>query len=272
MIKSTGTLRYNQNPIRTCGKCSRLFLHVGINKRDNCEECHKVTAELMPAAMRQNRTNHVHPSHRLQIVCRECGKDAIVWGSSRSAGLYCTRKCAAVARARRRREQGRTLDAMVGGVQENSGKAVSAGVLKWLQVVRRAQVRAAMSFICRACGRQVRRNDLRGTRDNDICAMCSRDASIHASRAQRRALAPKSRKNKTFRMAIYNRDNWTCYLCGVTVEACKEYKPTQATLDHVTPLSKGGLDTEENCKTCCQACNSRKGGRTHKPGAMRILR
>ena len=57
---------------------------------------------------------------------------------------------------------------------------------------------------------------------------------------------------------VFERDNWTCYLCGIKVERAKQYKPNRATIDHVIPLSKGGSHTYDNVKTCCNWCNCSK--------------
>lgn len=61
------------------------------------------------------------------------------------------------------------------------------------------------------------------------------------------------------RLLVYKRDKYTCYLCGCKVVRSKDYRPDQATLDHVIPLDKGGPHTYENVKTCCHKCNSEKG-------------
>lgn len=61
---------------------------------------------------------------------------------------------------------------------------------------------------------------------------------------------------------VFERDNWTCYLCGVKVERAKQYKPNRATVDHVIPLSKGGSHTYDNVKTCCNWCNCSKHDKT----------
>lgn len=57
---------------------------------------------------------------------------------------------------------------------------------------------------------------------------------------------------------VFNRDNWTCVYCGVKVVQSRQYKPNQATIDHVIPLSKGGTHTIDNVVTSCQSCNSTK--------------
>ena len=45
---------------------------------------------------------------------------------------------------------------------------------------------------------------------------------------------------------------YACAHCGVTADL---------TMDHVTPLSKGGRNTIENIQVLCRACNSSKGNR-----------
>lgn len=54
------------------------------------------------------------------------------------------------------------------------------------------------------------------------------------------------------RIAVYERDNYTCLHCG-SVE--------NLSLDHIHPYSRGGEDTLENLQTLCRSCNSKKGAR-----------
>jgi len=56
--------------------------------------------------------------------------------------------------------------------------------------------------------------------------------------------------SKKLRQMVYQRDGWQCAYCG---------SDEQLTLDHITPLSAGGEDTEENLATCCLPCNLSKG-------------
>ena len=75
---------------------------------------------------------------------------------------------------------------------------------------------------------------------------------------QTRAL---SRKN------ILLRDRNTCQYCGETMQ------PSELTLDHVVPRSRGGNSTWENLVACCHGCNRRKGNRLlNEIDDMRLLR
>lgn len=51
------------------------------------------------------------------------------------------------------------------------------------------------------------------------------------------------------------RDNSTCQYCGAI---------TDLTVDHITPVSKGGLWEWSNLVTACNTCNGRKGSKTLK--------
>src|SRR3979490_2339176 len=61
---------------------------------------------------------------------------------------------------------------------------------------------------------------------------------------ERRSL---SRKN------ILLRDHSTCQYCG------KQYAPSELTLDHVVPRSRGGESSWDNLVACCKRCNHKKG-------------
>lgn len=87
---------------------------------------------------------------------------------------------------------------------------------------------------------------------------------------------PPSWKNRKFRTMIFYRDNFKCHLCGKQVT--EEYPPgffnniytndidfdpgLIASIDHITPRSKGGHDFPSNLITACCHCNKGRGNRT----------
>jgi 5-methylcytosine-specific restriction endonuclease McrA len=56
------------------------------------------------------------------------------------------------------------------------------------------------------------------------------------------------------RKRLFDDAQGICYLCNKPIE----FK-TDATIDHVTPLSRGGKDCYENLKIAHRKCNGRKG-------------
>lgn len=55
---------------------------------------------------------------------------------------------------------------------------------------------------------------------------------------------------------VFLRDRYECQYCGIKV------KESEATLDHVQPLSLGGKSTWDNLSTACKPCNYRKSNKT----------
>jgi 5-methylcytosine-specific restriction endonuclease McrA len=67
-----------------------------------------------------------------------------------------------------------------------------------------------------------------------------------------------SRKN------ILRRDSHRCQFCGRS--------DLTLTIDHVTPISRGGEDTWENLVCACVRCNNKKGDRTPEESMMPLRR
>jgi 5-methylcytosine-specific restriction endonuclease McrA len=75
---------------------------------------------------------------------------------------------------------------------------------------------------------------------------------------------------------VYLRDQYYCCYCSAPVTK------SQATMDHVLPISKGGKTNWENIVTACGSCNSRKGNKTgpewkprykpYRPGYYELVR
>jgi 5-methylcytosine-specific restriction endonuclease McrA len=77
------------------------------------------------------------------------------------------------------------------------------------------------------------------------------------------------RKNAQIAYSKYNvhlRDNFTCQYCS------KVLNQKTATVDHVTPKSRGGKNTWENTVTSCGTCNNKKDSKTPKEANMVLLR
>jgi hypothetical protein len=71
--------------------------------------------------------------------------------------------------------------------------------------------------------------------------------------AGQRALMTQSLRNH-----IKERDDYTCQMCGLSTY---DEKNLLLEIDHIQPLSKGGITSEDNLQTLCWKCNRSKGSR-----------
>lgn len=63
------------------------------------------------------------------------------------------------------------------------------------------------------------------------------------------------------RLAIFERDGWTCQLCYTPVDPkLNKRHPMMASLDHIVPLSCGGTHEPSNVQLAHLICNIKKGG------------
>jgi len=71
------------------------------------------------------------------------------------------------------------------------------------------------------------------------------------------------------RAAIYERDGWTCMLCGDPIDRNRTYPDLMsASLDHLVPVSTGGTNAAENLQASHLICNL-KASNKKKAGALR---
>lgn len=79
------------------------------------------------------------------------------------------------------------------------------------------------------------------------------------SAAGQRALMTAS-----LRESIKQRDSFTCKYCSLSL---KDEPNLLLEVDHIKPVSKGGLSVEENLQTLCWRCNRAKSNKDHSPRA-----
>lgn len=73
-------------------------------------------------------------------------------------------------------------------------------------------------------------------------------------------ISPAARR---LRLLVYARDDFTCQHCGYHADPPAEYDGRytigKLTLDHIIPAYRGGLWRENNLRTLCRPCNSKRG-------------
>ena len=106
-------------------------------------------------------------------------------------------------------------------------------------------------FVCAECGE---RQFSSGSRARKFCCKGCRWRHMRRNRRARNRSAFVSDVNLS---EIAERDKWMCQLCGKKVKKAASFK-RQATLDHVIPISMGGMHEPFNCQLAHFDCNSKK--------------
>jgi len=88
---------------------------------------------------------------------------------------------------------------------------------------------------------------------NKFVVYLSEKIKFKKSAAGQRALMTSKLREK-----IKQRDGYTCKKCGLSVE--KEPN-LLLEIDHIIPIAKGGMTTEDNLQTLCWRCNRSKGAK-----------
>lgn len=88
---------------------------------------------------------------------------------------------------------------------------------------------------------------------NKFIVFLSEKIKFNKSVAGQRALMTSK-----LRQHIKERDGYTCKHCGASLE---QEPHLLLEIDHIIPVSKGGLTTEDNLQTLCWRCNRSKGAK-----------
>lgn len=111
---------------------------------------------------------------------------------------------------------------------------------------------------CQACGYTMKWIARRG-RWPLYCAPCRQ--AVNALRSATRYAGSYDRGD------VYRRDGWRCHICHRMVSRTQAWPhPQSASIDHLVPISLGGLDTIENVACAHLSCNVRKSNRTLAEG------
>jgi 5-methylcytosine-specific restriction endonuclease McrA len=87
---------------------------------------------------------------------------------------------------------------------------------------------------------------------------------FHAKQSRRRAREKNAFVETVNRKVVYERDNGICGICGELINlSYTAPHRLSVSIDHIIPLSKGGLHTYDNIQIAHYGCNSSKGNRLY---------
>ncbi len=209
-------------------------------------------AERQREYQRRYKEKHGHYQTRLYdrprqhvITCQRCGREAVV---TKRAARYCSHGCFYDARYGAQRPR---MDARTAARLKRHSKAL-ARLERAAAGVRGKGVWT--SGRCSQCGTEFVRHSF-----GSPVTHCSTTCRRRERALNRRGLQRDLDAGRVSRMAIYQRDDWTCHICGDPVDRDAVVPDLAApVLDHVVPLARGGSHSEANLKTAHFYCNSVK--------------
>lgn len=128
-------------------------------------------------------------------------------------------------------------------------------------------VKRLATHVCRTCGREFC-IAVTGYNSSTYCSKYCQTNKYRKQHDDRRfkRMYGRAHDNDITLKKLYKRDNGKCYLCGCTCNWDDNTKqngtyiagPTHPSIDHVIPLSKGGLHVWDNVRLACMRCNASK--------------
>ena len=207
-----------------------------------CQQCGK-GFEARVRADRPSRFCSKECMWRAQVkrpfaTCRQCGKGFLVGRDSK--GMYCSRECQwASMRVSRESERG------------------YYEAVRWMESLSRMMARGDRTLIavgCRQCGKGF----LTVSKEARFCS--DRCRRRHANRLKDRRVYRNGMPDGSITLdRLFVRDGGRCRRCGLLMTFGSDPNSDEyPSVDHIIPLSRGGLHRWDNVQLMCRGCNSNK--------------
>ena len=193
---------------------------------------------------------------------------------SNDSRQYCSKQCACIHRVAITKE----IHALRRIAENNKPKpVVNTYVLNEIRAIKRIARAARVSKSCKHCGEIVYskyvlvhptcRTEYSKIKKEQYRQTDSYKQNKKAAKSKRKALERGASVaepiNPDF---ILERDKYRCYICGIKTpkKLRGTYEDNAPEVDHIIPLSKGGLHVESNLRCACRKCNGLKSDRVYQ--------
>ena len=233
-----------------CSCCGKLY-----KPRSNSQasaEIHYCSSECQCNGQRKNP----------DTVCQICGS---MFVSNDDHRIYCSKKCAVIASRkytskqerkqaeRQRAKERRKSEIEARQLQKAEERAIKIALLQ-------EEKKRARTHSCIVCGNLT-------TRPKYCSDKCCNNAGNNRRMNRRRAKINAALIDKDITlMDVYKNDMGVCYICGRSCSWDDKIEKngtiicgqTYPSIDHVIPLSKGGMHSWGNVRLSCRECNWKK--------------
>lgn len=267
-----------------CSQDCRL-VHVANNNRAKWQakdypevNCHACNTVFKPRQKNSRycslKCNSNRPRYKV-LTCIQC-KGEIKRSShgSRDAGLCCSRECGFKWQAFIRSE----TSALRRIAENNKPKPfVDIHVVGEIKLIKQIAKKARSSKLCLHCsGIVYTKNMLLHPNCRKEYTKVKREQYRQTNtykqikkvaKAKRKALERGARVAESINPDfILERDKYRCYICGIKTpkKLRGTYEDNAPEVDHIIPLSKGGLHVESNLRCACRKCNGLKSDRVYQ--------
>lgn len=251
-----------------CTSCGVQF-ESRSSRRVYCDAC-----AVGCARAKAHVTRSANAMARRTRTCEFCSSSFIMRnpsGKARSGktveGRFCSRKCADTSR-RRLLEPKPPLYCAVCGSALSSRKGKTCGV-RCRKVLacqysrdRSVDAHAVVARDCTECGCSFRA--AYGEKRRIFCSkLCQLRTTRRIARRKQRARLRGVRAERVNPTKVFERDAWRCQLCGVATprKLRGTFGPNAPEMDHIIPLSAGGIHAYSNVQCACRRCNGLKGAK-----------
>ena len=102
--------------------------------------------------------------------------------------------------------------------------------------------------------------------DDEFCGSCGfrmprEEGEVYKTEYRTDIISKRDRVPRKTKDAVFKRDKYVCQYCGIHCYSSWLRDSKAVTVDHIVPVTAGGMSKKENLITCCRSCNSIKGNR-----------
>lgn len=239
---------------RVCAFCGKDFIARNINKIYCSKHCKHTAYHL---AKGEKRNTNTEPYHKTCVIC---GKQFDTW---RENVICCCHECTENNRRQKDRLQKiRKGDNWEVYAQKRKDRAEQRKETRKIERLWHKRIHT-VERVCNVCGRVFYCLD---NEDNKTCSSkCSK--KLRYARLNKRIPKAQMVDRDITLEKLYRRDNGKCYLCGITCSyddwktspnGNKYPGDTYPEIEHVIPISRGGMHSWNNVRLACRKCNSNK--------------
>lgn len=214
---------------------------------------------------------HGRRKRYVTITCIVCAQVKIRGRhGNKDSNLCCSRECGFIWQSFIRKEM-LALKKIKANVDKAINIALNRKVAPEIKAIKTIASNNKSRKLCKACGEIVYtkfvslhpncRKAHEAKRKSQYKKTDAYKASKKAAKAKRKAVERGAIVAENINpVKILERDKWKCYLCGVNTPRTLRgtYENNAPEVDHIIPLSKGGLHVESNLKCACRKCNISK--------------